>query len=71
MNTPCTYNLDSVYSIDSSSYMSRSGFLRGIEEAWAACVKKIYEEFDASFYHNLVISQLWSCIRCPILIFFI
>ena len=52
MNAPCTYNLDSVYSIDSSSYMSRSGFLRGIEEAWTDCVKKMYEEFDASFAAN-------------------
>ena len=52
MNTPCTYNLDFVYSIDSSSYMSRSGFLRGIEEAWTDCVKKMYEEFDASFAAN-------------------
>lgn len=52
MNTPCTYNLDSVYSIDSSSYMSRSGFLKGIEEAWTASVEKMYEEFDASFAAN-------------------
>ena len=52
MNTPCTYNLDSVYSIDSSSYMRRSGFLKGIEEAWTDCVKKMYEEFDASFAAN-------------------
>ena len=52
MNTPCPYNLDSVYSIDSSSYMRRSGFLKGIEEAWTDCVEKMYEEFDASFAAN-------------------
>ena len=49
MNTPCSYNLDAARSVDVSSYMDRSGFFGGIAQAWENCVKRMYDDFDASF----------------------
>ena len=49
MNTPCSYNLDAARSVDVSSYMDRWGFFGGIAQAWENCVKRMYEDFDASF----------------------
>ena len=49
MNTPCSYNLYAARSVDVSSYMDRLGFFRGIAQAWEDCVKRMYDEFDASF----------------------
>lgn len=52
MKSPCTYNLDEVKSIDIPSYLSRLGFVGGIETAWISCVKRMYEDFEASFAAN-------------------
>lgn len=52
MKSPCTYNLDEVKSIDIPSYLSRLGFVGGIETAWISCVKRMYEDFGASFAAN-------------------
>ena len=52
MKSPCIYNLDEVKSIDIPSYLSRLGFVGGIETAWISCVKRMYEDFEASFAAN-------------------
>ncbi len=52
MKSPCTYNLDEVKSIDIPSYLNRLGFARGVETAWINCVKRMYEDFEASFAAN-------------------
>ena len=52
MNSPCTYNLDAARSVDASSHMDRSGFFGGIAQAWTGCVKRMYDEFNASFAAN-------------------
>ena len=49
MKTPCSYNLDAARAVDVSSYMNRLGFFGGIAEAWESCVKRMYDDFDASF----------------------
>ena len=52
MNTPCSYNLDAARSVDVSSYMNKLGFFGGIAQAWENCVKRMYDDFDASFAAN-------------------
>ena len=52
MKSPCTYNLDEVKSIDIHLYLSRFGFVGGIETAWFSCVKRMYEDFEAPFAAN-------------------
>ena len=49
MNSPCTYNLDAARSVDVSSYMDRLGFFSGMSQAWEKCVRRLYDDFDASF----------------------
>ena len=49
MNTPCSYNLDAARAVDVSSYMDRLGFFGGIAQAWENCVKRMYNDFEASF----------------------
>ena len=49
MNSPCTYNLDAARSVDVSSYMDRLGFFSGMSQAWENCVRRLYDDFDASF----------------------
>lgn len=49
MNSPCSYNLDAAKNVDASSYIDRLGFFRGIAQAWESCVRRMYDDFEASF----------------------